>query len=120
MPAVAGSRASAPNPFYLRLTEFQTPLSIRFITDHNPALGHHLLHIAVAQREAEIQPNTTMTNDLRRKAMAVVKGSVHDPLDRPELNFTIPYRCRKISYFVKPVNPATKKEASTHPMILWK
>ena len=51
--------------------EFQHPAPHRFIGDVDPTLGQQFLDVAVAQGEAEIQPDRVL-DDLRREAMAVV------------------------------------------------
>jgi hypothetical protein len=43
--------------------------------DHDPALQHHLLDLAQAQREPVIQPHT-VTNDLRREAEPRIRRHV--------------------------------------------
>ena len=40
-----------------RRAELQHPTPHRFIGDVEPALGEQFLHVAVAQREAEIEPD---------------------------------------------------------------
>ena len=47
---------------------------MKIATEPAPALGHHLLNIPVAQAEAAIEPDT-MTDNLRREAMAFVELS---------------------------------------------
>jgi hypothetical protein len=41
----------------VRLTTFQTPLSHRFVGQHDPTLCHHLFDITETQGRAEIQPD---------------------------------------------------------------
>jgi hypothetical protein len=48
-----------------------TPTPHRFIGDVEPALGQQFLHVAVAQREAEIEPDRVL-DDLGRKTMAAI------------------------------------------------
>ncbi len=54
-----------------RGTELQHPASHRFIGDVEPTLASQFLDIAVAQREAEIQPDRVL-DDLSWEAMAAV------------------------------------------------
>src|SRR5207247_8308293 len=54
-----------------RGTELQHPAPHRFTGDVEPTLGEKILDVAVAQREAETEPNCVL-DDLGREAMAAV------------------------------------------------
>jgi len=56
--------------------EFQHPAPHRFVGDVEPSLGEEFLDIAVAQREAEIEPDRVL-DDLWREAMATVAERSH-------------------------------------------
>jgi hypothetical protein len=71
MPLVARSRPSAPEPIGIVLPELQTPLADGFIGDADAAFEQHLLHIAVAQGEAIVEPDA-VANNLAWKAMMFV------------------------------------------------
>src|SRR6187397_422930 len=57
------------------LPKFQTPLTDGFMGDVDAALTQELLHVAVAQREAIIEPDA-MADDLTREAMVLVAFGV--------------------------------------------
>lgn len=59
-----------------RRAELQHPTPHRFIGDVEPALGEQFLHVAVAQRKAEIEPDRVL-DDLGRKTMAVIAERSH-------------------------------------------
>src|SRR5882757_8922369 len=69
MPAIARPRAAPPQPACDNRPEFQHPAAHRLVRDIEPALGEKLLHIVVAQREPEVQPDAVLDDD-RGKAMA--------------------------------------------------
>ena len=71
MPAVARPRATLSQPPSDRGTELQHPSPHRFIGDVEPSCGQQFLDIAVAQGEAEIEPNRVL-DDLPREAIAAV------------------------------------------------
>ena len=66
MPSVARPRATPTQPSRDRGTEFQHPAPHRLVGDFEPSFGQQFLDIAVAQGEAEIQPNRVL-DDLGRK-----------------------------------------------------
>jgi hypothetical protein len=50
------------------LAEFPTPFADRFVGDDHAADEQQFFHVTMAERKAEIQPDS-MANDLTRKAM---------------------------------------------------
>ena len=76
MPAIARPRATLAQPSRDRGTEFQHPTPYRFVGDVEPALGQQFLDIAVAQGEAEIEPDRVL-DDLGRKTMAAIAERSH-------------------------------------------
>src|SRR4029077_4240937 len=76
MPAVARPRATLSQPPSDRGTELQHPSPHRFIGDVEPSCGQQFLDIAVAQGEAEIEPDRVL-DDLGRGAMAAVAELSH-------------------------------------------
>jgi hypothetical protein len=75
MPAIARPRATLAQPSRDRGTELQRPPH-RFVGNVEPSLGQQLLDVAVAQGEAEIEPDRVL-DDLRREAMAAVAERSH-------------------------------------------
>jgi hypothetical protein len=57
---------------WLALPKLGTPLPHRLVGDDDPALGHHLLYLAEAEREPVIQPHA-MADDRRREAEPLVR-----------------------------------------------
>ena len=55
------------------LAELPAPLADLLVVDARPALGEQLLHVAIAEREAEVQSGS-VTDDRGREAMALVAG----------------------------------------------
>jgi hypothetical protein len=72
MPAVAWPRATPAQPSGDQRSELQHPTSHRFVGEVEPTLGEQILHVAVAQREAEIEPNRVLDNR-RWKAVAAIR-----------------------------------------------
>ncbi len=54
------------------LSEFPTPVAYRLMRQDEATLRHELLHVPIAQAEAEVQPYA-MANNLRREPMALVR-----------------------------------------------
>jgi len=54
------------------LAELPAPPPGRFVGQDHDALDEQFLHVAVAEREAEVQPDG-VANDLRREAMALLE-----------------------------------------------
>jgi hypothetical protein len=59
-----------------RRSKLQHPATDRFIGDLEPTLGEEFVHIAVAQGEAEIEPDRVLDNR-RRKAVATIGEQGH-------------------------------------------
>ena len=64
---------------------FQHPISDGFVRDIEPALGQQFLDIAIAQREAQIEPDR-MLDDRRGKAVAAI-GDFGHPAAYPQPAF---------------------------------
>jgi hypothetical protein len=94
MPAIARPRATPTQPSRDPRTELQHPAPHRFVGDVEPSFGQQLLDIAVAQSEAEIEPDRVL-DDLGREAMAAVAERSHpgilpySPLPTP-VSVTVP------------------------------
>ena len=76
MPAIARPRATPTQALRDRGTELQYLAPHRFVGDVEPSFGQQLLDIAVAQGEAEIEPNRVL-DDLGREAMTAVTERSH-------------------------------------------
>jgi hypothetical protein len=91
----AWPRPSSSQPARNDRAELQSPASDRLIGHIDATLGEHILDIAVAQTEAEIEPNGLL-NDDARKAMAVVGKLVHkrtlygSPVPSQHVTVTVP------------------------------
>jgi hypothetical protein len=72
VPRVPRSGPSAPQLIGIRLPKLPAPVTHRFIGQGDAACGHELFDIAVAETEAEIQPDA-VTDDLCRKPMALIQ-----------------------------------------------
>ena len=57
-------------------SEFQHPTPDGFVGDVEPALGEEFLDVAIAQREAQIEPDR-MLDDHRRNAVAPIRDFGH-------------------------------------------
>jgi hypothetical protein len=68
MPVIARPRATLAQPSRDRGAELQHPMPHRFVGDFEPAFSQQFLDVAVAQGEAEIQPNRVL-DDLGQEAM---------------------------------------------------
>jgi hypothetical protein len=93
--AIARPRATLAQPSRDRGAEFQHPSPHRFIRDVEPSFGRELLDIAIAQGEAEIEPDRVL-DDLGREAMAAVAERAHadilsdTPLASDPVSVTMP------------------------------
>ena len=102
MPAIARPRATLAQPSRDRRTELQHPSPHRFVGDVEPSFGQQFLDIAVAQGEAEIEPDRVL-DDLGREAMAAVAERAHadilsdTPLASDPVSVTMPLRDRRRS-----------------------
>ena len=78
MSLVAPTRGAAARRVGKVLAEFQTPRADRLVGDHDAARGQQFLDIAIAQGEAEIEPDG-VADDLRRVVVARIGmlGVVH-------------------------------------------
>jgi len=71
VPLVAGSGATTPEFIRVALAKLPAPLADRLVGHDDAPLGQQLLHVAVAEREPEIEPDG-VADDLRREPMAFV------------------------------------------------
>jgi hypothetical protein len=76
MPSIVRARTAPPQLSRNRRAELQHPTPHRFIGDVEPALGEQFLHVAVAQREAEMESDRVL-DDLGRKTMAAIAERSH-------------------------------------------
>ena len=76
MPPIARPGAPLPQSPREERTEFQDPAPDRFVGQVEPAFGKELLDIAVAEREAQIDPDCVL-DDRGREAMATVEERGH-------------------------------------------
>src|SRR5271169_4266355 len=76
MPTIARPRPAAAQPSRDHRSEFQHPTPDRFIGDVEPPLGEEFLDVAIAQREAQIEPDR-MLGDRGGKAMAAIGDFGH-------------------------------------------
>jgi hypothetical protein len=96
VPLVSGCRKTPADLVGKALTELQRPLPHRFMTDHDPSGGEHLLDHAQAERKSEIQPHS-MADDFSRESVTGVARMARwfHPLpmprsDHPLVNLTVP------------------------------
>ena len=75
MPFVAWLGAATLQPIRVVLPKLQTPLADGLMGHVDAALAQEFLHVAVAQREAIIQPDA-MANDFPREAVVLVAFGV--------------------------------------------
>ena len=71
VPFVSWLGASTLQPIRVVLPKLQTPLADGFMGDVHPAFEQQFLHVAVAQREAIIEPDA-MADDLTGEAVVLV------------------------------------------------
>jgi hypothetical protein len=57
MPSVAEMMTFRTHPLGIRPTELLRLLADRFVTDGDPALGHHFCHVPITERESKIKPS---------------------------------------------------------------
>src|SRR6516162_2413330 len=76
MPSVAWPRATSAQPSGDHRSELQHPTPHRFVREVEPTLGEQILHVAVAQGEAKVEPNRVLDNR-RRKPMAAIREQGH-------------------------------------------
>src|SRR5215831_20594398 len=112
MPAIAWLRTPPGD----HRPELHHPAPHRFIGDLDPAFGKQVLDVAVAQGEAEGQPDRVL-DDLGREAMTAVAGqgyddTLPDPATAPDsVSVTIPWRRPDIRRS-KWVNPGSSGDQS--------
>jgi hypothetical protein len=75
MPFVLGTRPLALELIGIVLPKLQTLLTDSLMRHHDTALEQELLHVAVAQREAIIEPDS-MADDLAGEAVVLVAFGV--------------------------------------------
>jgi hypothetical protein len=73
VPLVTGLWPTAPQRIGVVLAELAAPLAHRLVGEDDPALGEQFLHVAIAEREAEVQPHR-VRDDRRREPVAFVAG----------------------------------------------
>lgn len=85
VPLVARPRRPAAQAVGISLAELEAPFSDGFVSEDDAATGHQLFDIAVAQREAKVEPDA-MTDYFGGEAMATVSWdrSVHQRIMRYE------------------------------------
>ncbi len=73
MPFVARLRTAATQLVRILLAKFLTPLADRLVGHDDPTSGHQLFNIAIAEREAVVEPDR-VRDDLGRKSIAFIGG----------------------------------------------
>src|SRR4029450_7919035 len=138
MPFVACVGASTLQPIRVVLPKLQTPLADGLMGHVDAALEQEFLHVAVAQREAIIQPDA-MANDFPRAALVLVafggsgwrhvgglswvslvcegasRRSLCHGLGRRVNNLTMPASCRAVPLQPQPLGPARNQISSGAP-----
>ena len=71
-PAVSRARRSRPKPLDVDSATLLRPVANGFISNDNPALGHDLFDIPVAETEAKVQPHA-VADDLGRESATVIQ-----------------------------------------------
>jgi len=74
-PLVPGLRTTAPQPIGVVLSKFLTPLADGFVGHGDAAFEQEFLHVAGAQGEALVEPDS-MTDDFTGKAVILVACGV--------------------------------------------
>jgi hypothetical protein len=88
VPTIAGPRASPAQPPGDPRPELKHPTPHRFVREVEPTLGEQILHVAVAQGEAKVEPNSVLDNR-RRKPVAAIREQGHgERLSYPPLALT--------------------------------
>jgi len=70
--SVARTRPALPQLAGDQRTKFQHPAPHRFVGNVQPTLGQEILHVPVAEREAQVQPDRVL-DDRRREPMAAIR-----------------------------------------------
>jgi len=73
VPLIARTRATSAQRVGIRLAEFLAPLPDRLVGDDHAPLSQQFFDVAVAEGEAEVQPDR-VADDCGREAMALVAG----------------------------------------------
>ena len=96
VPFIAWSGTASANPISEPLPELPAPPPNGPVADGDPAFGQHLLDVAVAEQEPEVQPHG-VADDLSRKAAPFVRNrrvrwvTVHHAmLPADPVNLTMP------------------------------
>src|SRR5262249_40310386 len=76
VPFVPGLRPSAPEPIRVILPKLATPLADSFVGHGDAAFKQQLLHVAVAESEAIVEPDP-VTDDCAGKAVVFVTLGVY-------------------------------------------
>jgi hypothetical protein len=71
MPLVTGPGTPATEVMRILLTKLATPCANRFVRDHHTTDEQELFHVAVVEREAEIQPDR-VADDLTRAPVVLI------------------------------------------------
>jgi hypothetical protein len=71
VPCITALRTPSTQLVSTVLAKFLAPLTNRLVGQHDPTLGHQLFDIAIAKREAIVEPDR-VRDDLGRKAIALV------------------------------------------------
>src|SRR5258707_1969197 len=82
MPSVARSWAAPPQIASDHRSEFEHPTANALVGDVEPTLGKQLLDIAIAQSEAQVEPNRVL-NHGRRKTVPAIGDRKHPRSLRP-------------------------------------
>src|SRR5712672_172727 len=82
MPSIARSGAAPPQIASDHRSEFEHPTANALVGDVEPTLGKQLLDIAIAQSEAQVEPNRVL-NHGRRKTVPAIGDRKHPRSLRP-------------------------------------
>ncbi len=64
VPAIARPRTPLPQPSRNHRSEFQYPTADALVREVEPTLRKQLLHVAIAQGEAQVEPNHPRLNPI--------------------------------------------------------
>jgi hypothetical protein len=76
MPAIAWSRTAPPQSPSNRRSEFEYPTANAHVRDVERTLGKQFLNIAIAQSEAQVEPNRVL-NHGRRETVPAIGDRIH-------------------------------------------
>ena len=91
MPSVTRARAPSAQPLRHPRSELQHPAADRFIGNIEPPLGKEFLYVAVAQGEAEIEPNRMLDNRWRKAVAAIGEQGHAEMLSYPPFSRSHPF-----------------------------